>query len=275
MKDWNFISKKAVVRFHRQKQIRFMKKILPVTILLILPSLLLAQESDTRARQIFEEVDQRRNSVTYEESELQMVIYNSNGDTRKRKIKSYSYNDAETSKSLLIFSEPANVRGTGFLTVNDGENEVQKLYLPALGRIQIISASEKSDRFMGSDFTYEDLGAQDPDDYTFRMEAETDTAFVLDAIKQGNSQYDHVKFYIKPEKYALLKVEYFNGTNEMIKKLVADNLEKLNDQLWKPQTMTMYDLKNDRKTTLRWENRNTDQTIPQWRFTERGLRRGL
>lgn len=252
-----------------------MKNTFILILLFFLPTALTAQNPEPKARQIFEEVDQRRNSVTFEESELQMVIYNPSGDTRKRTIQSYSYNDEETSKSLLIFSEPANVRGTGFLTVSEGDSEVQKLYLPALGRIQIISASQKSDRFMGSDFTYEDLGAQDPDDYSFTLEAETDTAFVLGATKQGDSQYDHLKFYIDPEKYALLKVEYFNDSDEMIKKLVAGELEKLNDRLWKPQTMTMYDLKNNRKTTLRWENRQTGQAIPQWRFTERGLRRGL
>lgn len=234
-----------------------------------------AQSQDSNARKIFEEVDKRRSSVTYETAEMQMVIYNSRGNTRNRTLKSFNYDDGTTNKSLLIFEAPANVRGTAFLTISKGADENQKLYLPALGRIQTISASEKSDRFMGSDFTYEDLGDQDPDDYSFSLEAETDSAFVLRAVKKSSIQYDHLKFYVHPESYVLTYVEYFNADNEMIKKLVAKDFEQVSDKLWQARKMTMYDLQNDRRTELTWQQRTTGANIPQWRFTERGLRRGL
>lgn len=243
-------------------------------ILLTLPLLLHGQDQE-EARKIFEEVDQRRSSVTYEKAEMRMVIYDSRGNTRNRTLQSFSYNEGEKSNSLLIFKEPANVRGTAFLTLSEGSEETQKLYLPALGRIQTISASEKSDRFMGSDFTYEDLGDQNPADYSFELKAQTDTAHVLRATKKENSQYDHLLFYIDPDTYALLRIAYFNADGEMIKKLVAEEHRKVNEQLWQPQKMTMYDLENDRRTELYWNNRTVGQPIPQWRFTERGLRRGL
>ncbi len=161
------------------------------------------------------------------------------------------------------------------MNVSEGSDEMQKLFLPALQRIQTISASQKSDRFMGSDFTYEDLGDQNPDDYNFSLVAETDSAYILSATKSGYSQYDHFRFYIHPEKYALSRIEYFDANDEMIKKLVAEDLEQVNYQLWQPKKMTMYDLENDRRTELIWNNRSTGTSIPQWRFTERGLRRGL
>jgi outer membrane lipoprotein-sorting protein len=249
--------------------------ILILLLLAIFPVLGTAQAQDEKARQIFEEVDQRRSSVTSETAEMQMIIYNSSGATRKRTIQSYSFNQNDNSKSLLIFKDPANVQGTAFLNVSEGNDEMQKLYLPALGRIQTISAAQKSDRFMGSDFTYEDLGDQNPDDYTFSLEAETDTAFVLYAEKEGSTQYDHFRFYIHPEMYTPTRVEYYNEDDEMIKKLVAQDFEKLGDQLWQPSQMTMYDLKNNRRTELIWQDRDTGTSIPQWRFTERGLRRGL
>ncbi|MDZ7681851.1 MAG: outer membrane lipoprotein-sorting protein [Fodinibius sp.] len=244
-------------------------------IFLIFPAIGWAQSDNQRAREIFEEVDQRRSSITSETAEMQMVIYNSSGDTRSRTLQSFSFNEGDISKSLLIFKEPANVRGTAFLNVSEGDSEMQKLYLPALGRIQTISASQKSDRFMGSDFTYEDLGDQNPDDYTFSLEAETDTAYVLYAEKEGASQYDHFRFYIHPKKYTPTHIEYFDADGQMIKKLVAEDFEQVGDQLWQPSQMTMYDLANNRRTELIWQNRSTGDTIPQWRFTERGLRRGL
>ena len=234
-----------------------------------------AQPEDTNARKIFEEVEQRRTSITYEQSEMQMIIYNSSGQTRERTLQSYSYNQDDVSKSLLIFKEPANVRGTGFLNISEGSNEAQKLYLPALGRIQTISAAQKSDRFMGSDFTYEDLGDQNPEDYKFDLQAETDSAYVLRAAKKNDSQYHYLRFFVDPKRYTLSRVEYYNNNGTMIKKLIAENFKQINDKLWQPTLMTMYDLENDRRTELRWINRQIGPDIPQWRFTERGLRRGL
>lgn len=232
---------------------------------------------DPEARKIFQEVDDRRDKIKSEQADMQMVIYDGRGNTRNRQIQSFSQNQGETSRSLLIFEAPANVRGTGFLTVSEGSDEVQKLYLPALGQIQIISAAEKGDRFMGSDFTYEDLGDQSPDDYSFDMHSESDTAYVLKAVKKDQSQYNHLVFYIDPDRYVLRQIEYFNDDDTMVKRLVASDYQQVLEEqdVWQPGKMVMYDLRNDRKTELIWRNRNVNTSIPDWRFTERGLRRGL
>lgn len=254
-----------------------MKSFFLLLSLLLAPALLVSQnlKSDPEARKVFEEVEERRNRIMYEKSDMQMIIYDSRGNTRERQIHSFQYNEGDISNSLLIFEEPANVRGTGFLTISKGTEEVQKLYLPALGRIQIISASEKSDRFMGSDFTYEDLGDQDPDDYIFAMQSERDSSYVLKAEKKEESQYHYLYFYVDPERYVLQRVEYFNEEGVIIKRLEASGHKKVLDEVWRPGTMVMYDLRNGRKTELTWSNRIINDPIPGWRFTERGLKRGL
>ncbi|MBR9917779.1 outer membrane lipoprotein-sorting protein [bacterium] len=239
---------------------------------LILISAVSAQKND-RATEIFEEVDARRSKITFEKTDMRMIIYNSNGNTRNRSISSYSFNEAEQEKSLLVFEEPANVRGTGFLTLSDGNNEVQKLYLPALGRIQTITASQKADRFMGSDFTYEDLGDQNPDDYDFELIEEKNKTAVLRAVKKENSQYAYIKFYINTERYSLEKAEYFDEDDELIKRLEAEDFTNVDANIWRANKMTMFDLRADRKTELIWSNRVINQSIPDWRFTERGLKR--
>lgn len=231
--------------------------------------------NDSEARKIFEELDRRRDKISFEQSDMEMIIYNSRGQTRERLIQSLSSNRDGNSNTLLIFQEPANVEGTGFLTISEGADEIQKLYLPALDRIQIISASQKSDRFMGSDFTYEDLGDQDPEDYRFEMKSKTDSSFVLKAEKKKSSQYNYIYFYIDAEKYVLQKAEYFNQEGTMIKRLESTGFTNVLEDVWRPGTMTMYDLVDDRKTTLSWSKRTVNEPIPSWRFTERGLKRGL
>lgn len=254
-----------------------MKTRLFFALIILIPGVICAQDiqDDPEARKIFEEVDERRDKISSQKADMQMIIYDSRGNTRERSLQSYSFNEGDISKSLLIFEAPANVRGTAFLNISEGSDEVQKLYLPALNQIQIISAADKGDRFMGSDFTYEDLGDQNPEDYDFEMHSKTDTSYVLKAEKNESSEYNYLHFYIDPDRYVLQKIEYYNDEETMIKKLEASDYTEVLDEVWQPGKMVMYDLRNNRKTELVWSDRNVNASIPEWRFTERGLRRGL
>lgn len=250
--------------------------LLCISLILTVPGRAPAQNlrEDPEAREIFNELDRRRDKISHAQANMQMIIYDSRGRTRHREIRFYEYHSGETDKSLMVFESPANVRGTAFLTLSEGSREDQKLYLPALDRVQVISASEKSDRFMGSDFTYEDLGDQDPGDYRFQMMEETVSSYVLKAEKKGESQYAWLHFYIDPERYVLQQVEYFDADGTMIKRLEAGDYQKVMEDVWRPNVMVMYDLEHDRKTELNWSNRIIGKPEPAWRFTERGMRRG-
>lgn len=254
-----------------------MKFLLTVTSLLFISTAVLAQDRITdeeEARSIFEEVDDRRTSVETEKSRMEMVITDNRGRTRSRTMQSWSMNNGDTSKNLIVFTDPGNVRGTGFLSVNEDGSSSQRLYLPSVGRIQTIGSSERGDRFMGSDFTYEDLGAQDPDDYEFEWLEKHDDHYLIKANTPDSDQYSYVKFEIDREKYTLLKVHYFNEDDEQIKRLEAEDFEQLTDRLWSPSKMTMYDLREDRNTVIRWSEREVNADVEEWRFSERGLRRG-
>lgn len=255
-----------------------MRYILTFLITALAATTLLAQERITdedEARAVFDEVEERRSSIDTEFSILEMIITDSRGRTRTRVMQSWTRNSDDNTDNLIIFSEPATVRGTGFLSVNENGDETQRLYLPSLGRIQVISAAEQGDQFMGSDFTYEDLGDQDPDDYEFQWLETGETHHTVRATKPDSDQYAFVEFEIQKDNYALETVRYFNSSEEMIKRLEADNFEQITDVLWSPQKMTMYDLREDRMTELTWQQRKINADIPDWRFTVRGLRRGI
>ncbi|MFN1835446.1 outer membrane lipoprotein-sorting protein [Balneola sp. MJW-20] len=249
-----------------------MKSLLILSITLIFSHLSFAQESE-RARELFEEVENRRNKITYETATMTMNIIDPKGRTRERVLESYTYDAENVEKSLLIFQEPASVRGTAFLTVSEGSRDVQKLYLPALSRIQTITAAQQGDSFMGSDFTYEDLGAQDPDEYDYELISEQGNEAVIKAVKRSESQYAYIHFYIDTEKYVLSKAEYFNDKDVNIKRLEAQNYTNAYEDVWRPGKMVMYDLREDRRTELTWKDRSFNEPVPDWRFTERALRR--
>ena len=60
----------------------------------------------------------------------------------------------------MFFLSPADVKDTGFLTYDydeEGRDDDQWLYLPALKKTKRIASGDKSGSFMGSDFTYADM----------------------------------------------------------------------------------------------------------------------
>jgi len=228
-----------------------------------------------QARTVFEEMETRRKSIDTEKAELQMVITDFRGRTRNRTLQSWSENDGDNSKSLMLFSEPGNIRGTGFLSLDEDGSETQRLFLPSIGRIQMISTSERGDSFMGSDFTYEDLGSQNSEDFEFVWMESNDQFYTLRATAMDSEQYSSIEFDILNDTFSIKTVRYFNDADQMIKRLEADQFEQLSDNHWSPSKMTMFDLREDRKTELIWSNRQTNIQIEAWRFTERGLRRGL
>lgn len=256
-----------------------MKKIITIFILFFVSAgLMHAQERVTDeddARTIFEKVEERRSSVESETAKMEMTITDPRGRTRNRTMQMWSITDGSDTKSLIVFSDPGNVRGTGFLSTNEDGSTSQRLYLPAVGRIQTISSSERGDRFMGSDFTYEDLGDQQSDDYNFVWMEEHEDIYRIRAEKPESEQYTYVEFFIEKEKYTITEIHYFDGDDEMIKQLEAEDFESLTDGFWSPAKMTMYDLREDRNTVIRWSEREINVSIEDWRFTERGLRRGI
>src|SRR5262245_48526567 len=68
---------------------------------------------------------------------------------------------------LVRFTYPNDIAGTGFLVwERPGGDDDRFLFLPALGRVRRISGAERQESFVGSDFTYEDIGGRAIEDYT-------------------------------------------------------------------------------------------------------------
>ncbi len=81
----------------------------------------------------------------------EMTIVHKSGSKRIREIKAWMKGDDST---LVRFLSPANIKGTGFLSVDDND----WLYLPVLKKVRRIATKEKGGSFMGSDFSYDDVG---------------------------------------------------------------------------------------------------------------------
>ncbi len=103
---------------------------------------------------------------------LTMRLVNRRNRERVRTVESLSKDYGKDRKSVMIFREPADVRGTMFLSweYDQPEQEDDKwLYLPAMKKVRRISGSSKKEYFMGTDYTYDDMGDRNVDEDTHTL----------------------------------------------------------------------------------------------------------
>src|SRR5690606_986458 len=120
------------------------------------------------------------------------------------------------SKVIIRFTAPAEVRGVALLIVNHPDRASdQWMWTPALERDRRIALQDRSTRFFGTDFSFEDLEERDvaQSDYQVLGEEEVDGARcwkVQSTPKQArSSQYTRQIIWIRKDNYAWAKVQSY------------------------------------------------------------------
>src|SRR5437016_6245200 len=152
---------------------------------LLAASFVAAQEP----RQIMEEVQRRQQSQTQHYEGTLEVIGNGNRIATKRWV--FDRLDVfGNSKGMLRFTVPAEVKGVGLLIVNHPDRASdQWLWRPNIGREQRIALQDRSTRFFGTDFSFEDLEERDADQYDLKLLADEGSAWKIESRPRKSSQY--------------------------------------------------------------------------------------
>jgi outer membrane lipoprotein-sorting protein len=124
--------------------------------IVFLPFTLHAETAEEKGLAIAVEADKRDEGFGDSTANMTMELKNKQGDTSIRYIRIKTLEViGDGDKSMSIFDEPADVKGTAFLTFSHAvEPDEQWLYLPALKRVKRINSKNKSGPFMGSEFAY-------------------------------------------------------------------------------------------------------------------------
>ena len=212
-------------------------------------------------------------------SRVIMTIKGKNKAERTRHLSVYSLDLGNNERwSLMRFSLPADVRDTGLLTLDHpGDDSDQWIYLPALDRVRIISSKRKGGRFVGSDFTYEDLRDREPDMDKHSLDGKAKvgglvcTRLVSIPVEKSNSIYSKRVSCIHEKTLIPLQVEFFKkGRNKPVKMMKARKLKKIQGY-WTVLESTMYDLRSGGQTRLLTTKIKYDLGIPEELFSKQGL----
>ncbi len=269
-----------------------MNKIIQITFLVFLAIALCvstaALADDPEARKIMEKVD-ARNKGDNQVSILEMILIDKRGNQWVRKIKSFTKNFGKNRHRMMLFQEPANVKNIGFLTYDyDDENkdDDQWLYLPALHKAKRIATRDRSDSFMGSDFSYSDM--TDPDlqdyDYTLKEEIEIDGhgVWVIESIPRNKVVIEETGSkktltFVRKDIYVVIGTVNWIMKDRKVKYMEITDLEKI-DGIWTTKEIQMITKKGKtvvHKTIMRFSDVKYNQPLDGNVFTIRRLEKGL
>ncbi|MBN1997053.1 outer membrane lipoprotein-sorting protein [candidate division KSB1 bacterium] len=217
-----------------------------------------------------------------QEGTLTMTLINSRGDERIRKIKQYIKDYGSEEKKIMFFLSPADVRDTSFMNWSYDEadrDDDQWIYLPALKRVKRISSDSKSDYFMGSDFTYDDLGDRHPSEDTHKLLREEtfdgENCYVVESVpKEEDYMYSRTVTWIIKDKWIGMKKEFYDEDSEHLKTLSVEKFEEMKDY-WIITNSKMHNVQKDHTTDMLLENLTLDAGMSDNSFTERMMKRGI
>jgi len=269
---------------NKLKEVFEMKKIKVLgimAILLIGISSSLFATSKITGLQIIENVYNRPTGKDME-AELEMVLVSKSGSKRVRKIKQYAKDYGDIEKKIMYFSAPANIRNTSFVNWSytaANKNDDQWIYLPALKKVKRISSDSKGDYFMGSDFTYDDLGDRKPGDDTHKLLREefvaSEDCYVVESTpKDEDYMYSKTITWIIKDKWIGLKKEFYDEDGDHLKTLTIKKYEKIG-KYWILLQTKMHNVQSEHKTEMSFSKVQLDKGIKDTMFTERMMRRGL
>ena len=151
-----------------------------------------------------------------------MILTNSKGKTRTHKMISKSKNGSE--KQIIWFMEPKDDRGIAFLKIeHKNRDDEMRMWLPAFKKVRRISSKKKSDSFMGSDLSFEDLSNRrlNSNDYKRLEDAKWlgRDCYVLETVPKKESKSNYVRHvsWIDKNHINILKEQSFNKKNKLEK----------------------------------------------------------
>lgn len=191
-------------------------------------------------------------------AKMTMTLIAKNGKKSVRTLQTKALEVAEDGdKTLTIFSEPRDVKGTALLTIGHKNNpDEQWLYLPALRREKRINSSNQSGAFMGSEFAFEDLNSQDNSKYQTTLLAQEPLdgvpAYKLERIpKDADSGYTRQISWLQQEPLRTLRVDYYDRKNTLLKTLIFSDYALHEEKYWRAETMLMTNQQTGKATEIK------------------------
>ncbi len=220
---------------------------------------------------------------------LRMEMIDRRGKKRVRETHSFRKYYGEEKRTVIFYLSPKNVKDTAFLTFDYPEanrDDDQWLYLPALRKVRRISASDRGDYFLGTDFTYEDIKKETKvgiEDYTWKTVGEETVdghrCYVVESIPVSDKVakelgYGRVLRWVDAEIWMVRKAKFWDIRGNALKTNHSRDIRQVQG-IWTAHRAEVENHKTGHRTVFTFSDVEYQKRVNNDLFTERALRRGL
>ncbi|MBI4893529.1 MAG: outer membrane lipoprotein-sorting protein [Acidobacteria bacterium] len=176
------------------------------------------------------------------------------------------------SKVMLRFSSPAEIRGVALLMWNHAGRPADIwLYTPSIARHRRIAQQDRSAKFAGTDFSFEDLEEDDLSQYDYSEIQDAQEAgeacWRITAKRKAvrRSQYDKNWIWISKTRYTPLRMDKWRD-NQVVRRVLMKKLEQ-RQTIWTPMLVEIADMAEGSRTTLELFSAQYDSRMSESSFT--------
>ena len=219
-----------------------------------------------------------------EEETLAVKIVDKRGAVKQRRLVRSTVTAPDgLSKVLVRFVAPRDIANTGLLIweARDGDDD-QWLYLPGVKKVKRIAASGKKNRFLGTDFAFEDLRPEALAAHRYES-AGSETldgqdCWVIEAFpaterQAADSGYSKRRLWVRKDITQIVKREFYDTKGRLEKVQTDRRLVNVRGSLWRADEIEMHDVQSNGRTILTLEKRALDTGLTESLFTETELAR--
>ena len=229
------------------------------------------------ARDIVQEAERRTESKSQRYEGL-LQVFDGKGKVSDKRWTYDRIGAHGQSKTVLRFTAPAEVKGVALLVVNHPDRASdQWMWTPAIERDRRIALQDRSTRFFGTDFSFEDLEERDVSqfDYVLRGDETVDGALcwrIESTPKESkSSQYTRSQVWVRKDNYALAKIENFIK-DQVVRRLIYADLQNVQG-IWTARQLEMTDVRRGTKTRLTLDKLSYNLPMKDEDFTLQAIRR--
>ncbi len=184
-------------------------------------------------------------------------IFSRDGHSTRKNFSYRRMGRAGENRTLLVFSDPAELRGVALLSINrPGLSERQYLYVPATQRVRSVALQQRPARFIGTDFSYEDIEERELDDFNYQLQGDGGSfeghktrKILATPVDAARSQYKFLNFWVALDAPVILQAEMYDASGALVRVLHASAIRHISG-IWGARHLEMHSVQDGTRTVL-------------------------
>ena len=237
-------------------------------------------ETPPTGSEVMDSVENRKEGRT-QIAKITLEINPKQGAKRLRELVSMRKKYDDVTKLATFFLAPTDVRDAAFLVFDRrGAADLRWLYLPAIGQVRQLAAQSERQSFFGSDFVYEDLTNRDPDLDNHKLAGSQKfnewECWLVESTPKNARGLDFATYRTWVWKTAnlIVRQEFLDSAGKPVRRGEVQAVKKI-QEIWTWHQGTMTNVKTGSSTKMELSDVRYDAEIPDERFSESQLGRGV